>query len=76
MTKRFFLYVVHNCVAHPMLVIANISQTISTRLTNNNRFLLLAYTAEQLTDVIHLFHDKTNPINDVRNQHLFTSKDA
>lgn len=72
--RWWFFYVVHNLIAHPLLIAGEVIDTIgfvfvSTRLRWFVRKMPWAFKIlRELTSIIHAFHDKTVPDGDTRNQ--------
>ena len=55
-TKWYFIHFVHNCVAHPLLPVAEVLDALGVY---------------RLADVIFAFHDVTTPDNDPYNRVKF-----
>ncbi len=70
--KWWFFYVVHNCIAHPLLVVGEVIDTIGFFLITHFPWLVRklpwAFTVfRELTSIIDAFHDKTIADGDTKN---------
>lgn len=62
-------YVVHNCVAHPLLVVGEAIDTVNFKLisTRPRQFMKVSNVLRRVTEACDALHDMTVPEGDDRN---------